>query len=117
MGNMCGCGTDAAAKTATVNMLKPRLVANQPSSHNDNAEWRKIMLSRKVQIFNVHPHVLHQFKNKNDPIPESARKQLKSDGDQPAEKEGSDDDSYYYEDDGKWLCNGTVCFIDGCKSG
>ena len=27
------------------------------------------------------------------------------------------DDEYYEEEDGRWLCNGSKNFKDGCKSG
>ena len=84
--------------------------------HGPGQEWRSIPLSIKVSIPNVHPHVLFKFKSESDDIQDSARKTLKSDGDKPSEQK-DENESSYEEDEGKWQCNGTVNFVDGCKSG
>ena len=47
----------------------------------------------------------------------NARTPKSVDGKPDAERENDDENDSYDEEDDKWLCEGTVKFKDGCKSG
>ena len=74
-----------------------------------------LLLDKDVLVKSVHPYVLTRFKSGED----GAAPKPKSEGAEKAVDKEMDDgeDSYYEEEDGRWLCDGTRIFKCGCKSG
>ena len=74
-----------------------------------------LLLDKDVLVKSVHPFVLTRFKSGE----EGAAPKPKSEGDNKAADAPVDDgeDSYYEEEDGRWLCDGSRIFKCGCKSG
>ena len=96
MGNLCG--------SPNQEPLKPKenvgKIVSSMEKPNEPDAWRKVKLSEKLTIKNIHPCEIVRFKTGA-----------------PPEGEVNPDDS---EDENKWLCNGAdeeEGFVGGCKSG
>ena len=72
-------------------------------------------------IKNVHPHVLKKFKSKTEGevpnTPKRKDKALPEEQEEDGEGENNKDDYDEEDDENNWLCDGSDCFMEGCKSG
>ena len=118
MGNMC-CGSPGLEKDqgATPEISRKTIERIATDTRGQRKEevtagnefWRDLHLDNELVVRLIHPHALQKtiVNAANARLPKSVDDKPKND----------DDDSYDDEDDDKWLCEGTVKFVDGCKSG
>ncbi len=130
MGNVCSgnqagmVSNQAKGSPQAPNKLMTRMKTVDADSAKNKANtdqpWRALLLDKEVLVKSVHPHVLIRFKTGEEETPRPKSEDnscVKSIEEKPAQAADDDDDEYYEEDDGRWLCNGTQLFRDGCKSG
>ena len=81
------------------------------ASNSGNELWRSLHLENEILVKIIHPHKL----TKTIVNAQNSR-QNKSVDDKP-NTNANDDDDGSDEDEDKWLCEGTIKFKAGCKSG
>ena len=84
--------------------------------------WRDVPLEDEILIKTIHAFILKKFRSSTEVFPKATDgRQIKSQDDKADGKNkigdlNEDDEEESYEDENKWLCDGSNKFIGGCKS-
>ena len=106
MGNCCGSPPPLPSDDSPEHLRMKRQIVTKTDAGNEL--WRELHLEQELLVKNIHPHVL-----KKTIINAANARTPKSLDDKPDQDNNSEDE----EDEDKWLCEGTVKFKTGCKSG